>query len=550
MAFLTLNGITIPVNKCEEVHQELGERARMFSGRYNVARRAIKRRWRFATPPVYGSQAETIKGLVQGLGNCWRFDDGTLYDAKGYTLDPSGAVYITIADMTTAAGNVVSEEVISDVVRYGRRWKIDDLEPTRYSIAATNNTTNRLASLERKIQSGSAASFAADDGATVSVVDTKSWAGGGYALKVVTSGTVNSVKGGAHVASGIGVSAGQYANGTVYLLSEEASAADRTLEVYLYDATNTATSTIATVTLEQNKWTRVHIPGFLLPSGSSNCQLFVREATADSNITFYMDGLQIIRSNTDTGSGAWTDGLPTGGDSIIQPDNLNFLDGNGDYTFLVWASNPSIIAGTSERYVFDFVAKSSIGALGSVPRVRLRRNPADGDMYFGVTNSDGTEVEASGTVDFNNGGSVHLGQMILLAGVVRLKPNTGESNVELYAAGSLIDSANGTIPDLTLLGGENGDGGVAVNENGTDRWLGAIDDFTVLPYAMDAASISALATRGRFSSLPECIAEGDFCPDLLVRVNGELGSCSTRPTTKAGTWENDAEIIGFTLQEV
>lgn len=545
MPYLTLNGITIPVVRCEETRSTPGTVSRVHSGTCNVSRRLNKREWKCLTPPVRGSQAATIKGLIRGLGNCWRFDDQTLYDAKGHCLDLAGSDFDTVADLTTATGNVVEEEVVSGVIQYGRGTLSPSVEARRYSASVPNATTNELDSATRKIQSGSASSFTAVDSATVSVVDTKSWAGGGYALKVVTSGSVNSVKGGVYNSTAASIGSGNYAVGSIYLLSDEALAADRTLEIYLYDITNAASSTVVTIELEQSKWTRVHIPAYKPGSGAFTCRLYIKEATEDSGLTFYADGLQIEEKATETGSSAWYDGIrATAG--VISSDALGFLGGAGDCTIFAWCSNPPIATADSDRYLFCMRATAS----GNNPLVRLRRLASNGYVRMDVIDENGTETTVTGSVDFNSGDSHHAGQMIMLAGVVRRAPGSGESNVELYAAGSLVDSANATMPDLSEIAGTNGEGGWGCYPPNLYPWVGTIDDLTVLPYAMDAVSIAALATRGRFSSLPEYLAEGDFCIDSAVRVVSEIGACSAAPIRQSGAWGNDAQAIAFTLHEV
>lgn len=539
MAFLTLNGVTIPVNKCEEVTKELGGRGRVFSGAYHLSRRASKRSWKFATPPVSLSRAEIIKGMVRGTGNCWRFDDGSLYDAKGVTLDAAGSQFTSIADLTA-----LDDKVKSEVIEYGRASVLPEIEAARGSVRVDRASENMLGALQRRIQAASAAQFSTVD--ATNAASTDHTITGTHSLKVVTSAVVNAVAGNVY-SNAIATTAARFVTGSVWVYSAESDSAKRAIDVVSYDATAVEYSTTVRIVLEQDKWTRVTVPSFWRPLLSNSMHLVIAESVADSNITFYADGWQIEEHATEVGSTAWVDGARAAGDVIVL-DNANFFGGSGDFTFNFWASNSEHASGADDRYAFGFLPHSPIGGY---PYAFLYRDNASQIVYFGVWDDAGVQINASEAFDFEGGDGYDAGQMHMLTCVIKQSPASDEYNVELWCNGVFADGTNGSIPNLAKLAMVGvGRGSVGCHYNGANQWGGAIDDFAVLPFAADAATIAAWYANGQYGNTPKHTAAGDFVRGASIDVIGELHSASGKPHSRAGTWANDAQVVAFTLHEV
>lgn len=92
MAFLTLNGVEIPVldGNASRSRVLIGERGRAFDGTFRSSVRARKRQWSLATPVVTKAEADAIVGLVEGQGHHWSFD-ADLYSDKGLVGTGAGA---------------------------------------------------------------------------------------------------------------------------------------------------------------------------------------------------------------------------------------------------------------------------------------------------------------------------------------------------------------------------------------------------------------------------------------------------------------------------
>ena len=98
MAFLRLNGVTVPVtadNMSKDII-ERSNRVRSASGKYITATVFEKRRFQGTTTPLTEMEALAFEGLINGDGDILTFDDTTA-STKG--LDASGSV--TIAYSTT-----------------------------------------------------------------------------------------------------------------------------------------------------------------------------------------------------------------------------------------------------------------------------------------------------------------------------------------------------------------------------------------------------------------------------------------------------------------
>ena len=91
MAYLTLNGITIPVaiESPTLAYNDIGTRGRGFSGQpySNIQKR--KRNWTFETTPLTEMEALAFEGVINGTGDFWSFDSDTS-SSKGL-VDTSSA---------------------------------------------------------------------------------------------------------------------------------------------------------------------------------------------------------------------------------------------------------------------------------------------------------------------------------------------------------------------------------------------------------------------------------------------------------------------------
>lgn len=80
MSALTINGVQCPISIEGDAHLApiiIGEKQRAHGGSLLETRTATKEAMRFRLPPMLPSDAAAWRGLLQGLGHSWGFDDAT-----------------------------------------------------------------------------------------------------------------------------------------------------------------------------------------------------------------------------------------------------------------------------------------------------------------------------------------------------------------------------------------------------------------------------------------------------------------------------------------
>ena len=165
-------------------------------------------------------------------------------------------------------------------------------------------TTNLLTANQSSVETD-LTGFTALDAATLTRDTVEHWHGIA-SLKVVTSGTVNGVRGGART-DAITALANTSFSGSVWAKGVG------TVRVYLKDATNGVTSNIVTLSLTSS-WQRVVCKLTTGASAVTDLGLYMEEDVADSALTFYVDGLQIEQRNYTT---SWTLGGLTRSDETL-----------------------------------------------------------------------------------------------------------------------------------------------------------------------------------------------------------------------------------------
>lgn len=100
MAFLTLNGIVLPVaaGEASEADDSMYLGARSVNGVYVEDVVATRRRWDLTTPLLSRDEARALKGLLLGEGQSWSFDVDLYSDAKG--APPATTANLSLAAST------------------------------------------------------------------------------------------------------------------------------------------------------------------------------------------------------------------------------------------------------------------------------------------------------------------------------------------------------------------------------------------------------------------------------------------------------------------
>ena len=523
MAYLTINGVTVPVVQGGHGNIiEIGSRDRAVDGTSIVSVSARKRTWRLTTRPMTSTEVAALVGLLLGYGDSWDCEwAATLalwYSKKGIPSNASPKASLLGASV--------------DGVGIAGHYKFGPAPSTnKHGLGVTAGTTNLLtASVSTPT---STTGFTAVDSATRTYNTTAKCFGTG-SIKVVTSATVNHAKGG--VSTTFSANTGYYTV-SCYVRSDSA-VAGVSIEatgsgVYFVGSDGQVSGT----TLPANSpWTRLSYTVYV--DASTTVTIKVLEITEDSHITFYVDGLQAEAQETLT---AWIPGGTTrAAASLYWPLDATF---NADeITFGCWTTGPTVNANLLTSTIIGIG-----GAAGVVPGIAISGaydnilqvtvfGPAGSALYqiVNCTNPD---------PPWNTGDFRHI------ACVYRRVPAAGQYAIEVYLDGVLVGhAASITIAAPTVLSTlgfpEDPDVDYFVGSN-------SIDEMFVLPYAATPVQIAALAAATATQPVPPRLTvSGDIVRNSPVVCAAVIEDTTNIPHASAGVWQNNAESVVFTLSEV
>lgn len=515
MAFLTLNGTAIPIKKCEESVVEMGERARVFGGRYALARRASKRRWKLVTPPLSEVQAEMIRGMILGNGQHWLYDAHT-YSTKGLAASTD---VTTIRAAAGADGDPVYDENGIAEAKYGDG-----------ALAVEAGTTNLCAADARDAENAPTG-YTAVNGATLSANTTHYWQGS-KSLKVVT----DAVGGGgteegayANINPG-GGSDGKTYQGTVYVKGDTGG---ESVIVRFRDVTNGVWGSSTTKVLTNaNTWYRITASFTISGGDSAFLYLLVRETTDGSNITYYCDGWQIEEASMPT---SWVDGTRAAGD-LRYPNTV--IENWSSMSYAAWVKLPTENP-SANAYLLGMRGSASDGT--DVERVYLYRGSGANNLVLYTQSLGGTHTLTYATTPWDD-------DWHHVAFVLRQNPETGEYAKELFFDGSSV-ATYATADSLPLFADPTAF--ILGSWYAGSHMGGVLDDLVILPYAVTEAWVTAHDALGAaMSALPRLLMAGDILAADDINVIGEVGSITSAPFRDAGTWRNNGRVLSFTLHEV
>jgi hypothetical protein len=131
MAFLTINGYELPVlDASADVSTEsIGYEARSYSGKLLQSTRGRARIVKATTPILTATEAAAVRGLLQGLGHYWEFNDA--YSSRG--LSASSGSYTIAGGIIT----VTSASTVTFNTNVGSKWSLlvyDGTESATFSL--------------------------------------------------------------------------------------------------------------------------------------------------------------------------------------------------------------------------------------------------------------------------------------------------------------------------------------------------------------------------------------------------------------------------------
>lgn len=488
-----------------------GDFSRTFTGSRFSDERYDKRVWSGRTIPVTEPAAEAIKGAVRGLGHVFPCNDDA-YSTKG--LGPSGEA--TRIPGTADDGNgIVDENGISES-KFGS-----------HSLANQGATTNILAADQRDVEGVISGSFTAIDSATLQL-NGSLYVQGSQSMRVVTSATVNGVRGGAETDPVACSGAAQYF-GSLFVYSNSASQ----VRVYLEDDTGLQ-GTPKTITLTAQSWTWITTNSLLTDGAATTIKLVMLEDTADSAIDVYCDGFQIEEGSSAT---YWVDGSRSAEDASYNATWIRRA--MGGLTFNAWVKGPASANGT--QYL-AYIAEN-VSAHNTFYVYRTSSN-----SFRFVIGGDGGA--GTGSLIYNGGFD---GDWHMVTAVVRTSPESGENTREIYWDGVLVTSTDTDttgLPDFTKAAifnlGQSGSSSLFNHET-------RLDDPMVVPYAAPSEQIAAWYNMGKaMSGLSRVYVDGDVMPDeaLTVLAEGDARTSKYIAAYKGGAFRSNLRKVDVELWEV
>jgi hypothetical protein len=469
--FLRLNGL--PVMVADSGSDSLERRTfegfdRMFDGSPSRRRIAEKRSWRFTTIPLPAESARALEAVLQGRVEGWPFD-ADAWSSRPLTPSKVAGRFANYRLSGAADG----------------RASFADYTPNHFGKGIENGLvgTNLFTANQRSVETNTTG-FAAVDGAAISQ-SADYFYHGTKSLRVITSTTVNGVRGGVNTVATAVAIGGSY-TGSFYILSPVAAS----FRCYLRNASTGTTGTPFYVTTSPYEWQRAW--GTLTGVAAGQLvELYITEDVADSGVEFFVDALQLENS---TLVSPFVDGVR----SAISRAVYTGLDlfPYHDFTLSFWTSYVGTGAGV--RYAVTITTSES--GLGQ----GLQVGGSSTNLYLAISGIPGN---LSTTV---SGAFVsYVGKWIQVV----LKKS--EAQALVYVDGvlrltlSLIIGSNNYYPSLDLCRY------VQIGEsNGGGAFVFPIDEVMILPWAADVATLANIRAATHSLALsPRLWAEGSFLPE-------------------------------------
>jgi hypothetical protein len=539
MAFLTLNGVTTKIlaANASAVPVEIGKSDRLLGGEAYREVRATKRSWRVRARVLQEADAIPLMRMLIGRGHGFTFD--TNADSVG-GITPSGTPIYSTHTGTAAVSPSTSSA--SPVLNYkgsvlGAGAYIPASKFGAGAIAVEKGTTNLLSSnvASGTDTSGNTTGFTAVDGAALTSVTTAAWQGA-RSLQVVTSGTVNGVRGGVQT-SPVSASASTEYVGSVYIRTSTST----TVRCWLRDEVNGIDGPVLTITTTAGTWYRATDLTLGTGGGSPTVSLHVEEGTADSAITINADGWQI---ETGSYSTSWVNGTRAAGALSYPPGLLGVAR---DLTINAWVTAPDIFALSPYPTLVLLEGDSGYSGLAD-PRVHVTFGAAAFNAEFTTRAGDGP-----GTSDTiaSASNSVPLNAWTMITAVLRTNPRAGQAKKELWINGvQAATSSPSAVPDFSAATPQAFYVG---NNAGAALWdYGHIDDLLVLPAAASASQIAAWYGAGvSQATLPRLAMGGDLLrTGETINVKASLDDVRMVAAVLGSTFEANLREFDFTIEEV
>ena len=454
MSALTLNEIEIPVadGGASVSVDEVGERSRALNTFYRLNRARAFRQWKFKTPWITPSTARALRALLLGIGDTWRFDDGTLLSSRGQGATAGATDRFRTAERLA---ETTTDEFYRP--RLGSHCLAMEAATTNLLTGNQGTGTDTL---------GTTAGFeaATSGGATVGVTTLSSVnpataaKQGSLVLRVQTDATnQQGVRTTATVVAATAVHAG-----SVYL---RATSGTPTVRVYLRK--NAANGAVKTIILNTLHWKRVEVA--LACTAGDSVYLVVENNSAAAQ-DWEQDAMQLENQNTLQYATTWQD--PASG-AVAASNDLDYRlwpEYDGDLLLMCWAKAHSPTTTPLASIIEIGMWQPAAGLLQ--PWLRLRKENAGpgARLEYGLSTAPHVVLSYNTFTDQ---------EWHHLAGVLRRRPSSGEHALELY-----VDGVQRGYDDSALMWA------TGPLDAWLRNWNGLLDDVVIAPLAPPSAWIT------------------------------------------------------------
>lgn len=560
MAYLTLNGITIPVasRSASSNHAGIGDKARAFDGSSLWDRRASKRKWSFTTPPVDVTTARAIEGIIRGEGELFQFTSfkrspyGSaatidLYSTKGYgpTVNRGGGyVRFGQANVRSVPANtsynrgIFMETVNSVEALYEEDGSLE---------VASGETNDFTANVRNGTEDGTTTGFTALSACPIAS-STNFAVEGSRSLKLDPAGAGDGVSctGSTFILGSSNITA------SFYILVDRFFPAS--FNLVLRGSASGVVASRTTASLGPGRWSRVEITATSVAASNTTVDLEVT-TNVGGGFTWYMDCFQMERNRLR--ATPWVNGQ-RGVSESVEYSALPLMSTWDALTVNFWTKTYSA-SPTADQYLF------TLQGVNGENRHFLYRNTSG--ALVAVTENGATQYTANGGNPWSGGAGPTDQQWHMITMVINPSADgTTLNRLELFVDGVSVATNNNAGITLDLA---NTATVFNVGSNGTANYYeGNFQDLSVLPYAMLPEQLLAMynfaniiADDYSIGSKPGRLPTvrmggevlGSFDPVRLlagVEVIGRVVDIGYVQTGSVAAWENNRQVISFELEEV
>jgi hypothetical protein len=537
MPALTLNGYTIPIVSCPREEREFGYRGNAFSGRAIMQRNAIKSVWNCRTKPLAYSDYESVLRMIRGDGLVWGFDGAlptAYYSSSGF-------------GPTTVYGSPYSAKGTSaDIETPGLPRIEDSLQVSPADTANTNTRGQRNATKFADALWFGPGTTNLHNGATMELVNGATAAAPSLSGEVWTFGRLaGGATGSWRTALASAIDLTPFSVGTQLVFSADVmtSVGGVAGAIFLSTLNNVNASVNSlqiTLPSSTTQWQRVV---FAITRGTS-AEVKLQWSMSDTTNTVHsikMRRMQIEAVRRNTAFAAF--GTPRVGNSGLKYDLSRWASAfpSTGFTALCWTPHPDL----------NLAADAGLFCMGTTGI----DGGAAGEHRIGVEYAAGVaQVKMTARGASVTASEARLGTTWKLAGLM-YRPSVPATPWTLINGGAVAAQlspagANNLDPAQLVslfVSGVGISGGAVVNP----AWC-PIDEMMFFPYEISTDFLAFLNARtsGFGVAFPKAVLSGDVVNGKQIVVLGQVKGDDNTQLTLAGSWQNNAKAIDFTLTEV